>query len=84
MSLAARLVGKGVEDAERRGAELQCEPGGSARLGVGERQCAGQKVGNGGLLSRLGFETDEQCELTYLLEWWEEESRVRIEVKNEK
>ena len=65
MCLATGFIVEGVEDAKGRRAELQREPRDGARLGVGQRQRAGEKVGHCGLLAGLGFETDEQCELDH-------------------
>ncbi len=46
---ATRLSAANASKTPKLRAELQCKPSGRARLGVGERQRAGQKVGNGGL-----------------------------------
>ena len=62
-SVSGFVVGEHVVHAEGRGAELQGEPGGGARLRVGERQRRGQEFGNRSLLAGFGFETDEQGEL---------------------
>jgi len=60
VGLTTFLVRKGVENAKRLRAELQRKPSDGAQLGIGERQCAGQEGGDGGLLAGLGFETDKQ------------------------
>src|SRR5262249_10334413 len=58
--LAARVVGERVEDAERRGAELDCEPRDGAALLIGQCETAFEELLDFALLAGLGFEPDEK------------------------
>jgi hypothetical protein len=63
MRLAAGFIGKSIENGEGRGSETNAEPGNRRRFGLDNRQTALEKVRNFGLLARLRFKPDKQCDI---------------------
>ncbi len=66
MRLARVLIGEGVEDREGRGAETHREPRDRSGLGFDQGKSGGQKIGDGLLFARLGFEGNIQGELDHV------------------
>lgn len=64
MGSAARVVGKGIENAEGRGAKLDGVPGKCAGFLIDEGQCALKKTGDLLFLAGLGLERGEKREMS--------------------
>jgi hypothetical protein len=65
MGLPARIVGEGIENSKRRRPQAQREPYGRCSFLIRQRQCTFQETCDGGFLSGLRFQADQQCDFDH-------------------
>src|SRR6202789_3679919 len=65
MDFAARVIAKTIKTPERGRPQSQGEPHGSSTFLIGEWQCALEELCDGGFLTWLCFQANQQCDFDH-------------------